>query len=353
MTDVSNLILPGPWNPPTGNSPNTSTLSLNGSSDKVGWVFQALDTATITHLGLSLASDNNPPDYTIGLQGIDTDGYPDGTYLGGGSPASATFNSQTEGWGNSTFNWVELDNSYDVTIGDYLAYIVEYDTGTIGYSNQSTFRYMNSNIEYLRFPAARTDVGGGWVRQVNGYAIYGVKGADFVWGFPVQQLASAALNTNGHRAAMKVSLDSNIMSSAILSGIRMRAQFGSIGSVKVGIWEGTTERESISFDIDYINLSLQGKIDIRFDNEYTLDAGTEYYIGIERVDSTNYLHTWSHAEANDLNSHYGGQDWCLSEYNGSSWSDTTTERPIIDLLLKEWTSPSGGTYTRHHKIIGI
>ena len=75
---------------------STSTFNLDATGDKVGWVFVARESATITHLGFVLQSrTGTAPNYQISLQSVDADGNPSGTILGATSNALKVFDPAT------------------------------------------------------------------------------------------------------------------------------------------------------------------------------------------------------------------------------------------------------------------
>jgi hypothetical protein len=76
----------------------------------------------------------------------------------------------------------------------------------------------------------------------------------------------------------------------------------------------------------------------------TLSHGTAYYLGLEVADATNggvLLNGLSVNNASDLGNYPGSTSFCLSSYDGSSWTDDTLTRPFAEFIVDDWTVPSG------------
>lgn len=118
------------------------TFDLNGSTLKIAAVFRARG-QQITKIGCLVSSVASPPVYLADLQSV-VSAAPSTTVLGGGSPASATF-TPVAGW-----QWITLTNPYTPTLGDIVAAVIEYSSGTIDASHHAVFN--------LRIGANGTDL---------------------------------------------------------------------------------------------------------------------------------------------------------------------------------------------------
>src|SRR5690349_18160435 len=84
--------------------------SGGASIDRIAHVLQ-LPADTWTHVGFRYgARTGTPVQHKTGLQTPDASGNPDGTYLGGGSPASGTFTPPADATWDGTWQWVALAN---------------------------------------------------------------------------------------------------------------------------------------------------------------------------------------------------------------------------------------------------
>lgn len=134
-----------PWNPDTAYTYTTSYIyNMNNSNYKVGWRFRYngptgdIDTASIfSYTGGSGTS----PTYRLGIQSVDEDGNPDGTWLG----------ATNTGYGDSTLanasQWNEFtfNESVPLVNGQEYFLVLEYQSGTINTSNYRRILYGNQD----------------------------------------------------------------------------------------------------------------------------------------------------------------------------------------------------------------
>lgn len=193
--------------------------TLSDATYRMAWVFRATQAMTITRVAIYVASiSGTPPTYKIGLQGVDANGEPDGTYLGGGSPASVSSSS----WTGAVSNWKTLDNSYVCTRGQLLALVIEYDSGTVDGGNFIEVGHsLGSTGNITGFPVASVDTGGGWGKvtgsqPVYGYGSSGRKYGQMIIGCNTEGTADAV----GERVACKFTLDGDLGSTFTVGGFR-------------------------------------------------------------------------------------------------------------------------------------
>ena len=317
--------------------------TLNGSGLKHGVVFQAQDTDTITHVFFSHHSTvGTSPTYKIGIQGVGTTGNPDGTYLGGGSPASATVNPTSLGYAASTGYWVALTNSISLTRGQFYSFVIEYDSGTINGSNFSRVGVQQNENSYIPYWLAFN--GTSWGKQTAWAPVYGLRSATNVYGRPFSNSTANQISTNGHRSAAKFSLDAGWLSSYKLSGFALIvSDFSATGNITVGLWSASSSIQTFSFDTDYIaGTGTGGYREFYFTGDpVVLDAGTAYYVGFERNGTSFFTNTLQLSEANDAKAYpLGGFN--LSTWNGSAWTDSPSILVPCRLIFDDLTGGGGG-----------
>lgn len=334
-----------PW--PNGTM-SFDAMALDATTDKVAQIFCCEESDTITHFGFRYGSrTGTPPVYIGGYQALDASGNPDGTYLGGGSPASGTFTPPADATWNSTWQWVALANGIALTRGTMYARVIEYSSGTINGSNFSSFNQTVSIGLYDRWGIGYTAVntGAGWSKTTQGLVAY--KSATTVYGLPLQAYSTSSLGTNGHRATCKLTIPTNLCSTYKVRGLRLLADSESAaGSNKFGVWNAAgTALQTNTLDSDaHVNpTNTKRALEVIFPGTLeALSAGTPYYFGIERVGSTCLLDYLVFAAANDLLSQPYQGDAILATWNGSAWADTTTGLPPMELMLEDVTAPAGG-----------
>lgn len=157
------------FNVGTGYGASFGTSDLNGSTLKIAAAFRARG-SQITKIGFLVSSITSPPVYQVSLQAISS-GAPSGTILGGGSPASATV-TPAAGW-----QWVTLANPYTPALGDVLAAVIEYSSGTIDASHHAVFNIrLGSTTQDL--PVPMTYNGSTWASSVQQFPLIAVQYSD-------------------------------------------------------------------------------------------------------------------------------------------------------------------------------
>lgn len=323
---------------------------IDASGEKLGVVFQADEDATITHLGLVIrAIVGTTPTYKIGLQGVNASGDPDGTYLGGGTPASATFSPSALGWTATSVRWVALDNSIALTKGTHYAWVIEYSSGTINGTNCAGFGMISGHPQRLR-PYWLVHNGTSWAKQSAWNPLWGYKSASNVYGFLTGGSAATQVTVDGRRAAAKFTLPSGFGSTYQLRGFStIPNAFGAGGTITAGIWSASGVVQSFSVDTDYDGdrNSAAGERDFIFPASLgTLDFGTIYYAGFQRNGTNFWLDAHQLSEANDLKMFAGEGEFTLSTFDGSNWSDDVDAVVPMRLIFEDITEPAGGGGSR-------
>ena len=345
MSDFRQLIV-GPHNfiPALGGTTVTS-FALDATNDAIAWAFQvsAQDTGTvvITRLGYRLTSVTGAqPVYKISLQGLDANGVPDGTIKGGGTPASATFTPA----GSNTWNWVTLDNAYTASRGEFLAINIQYDSGTIGAGNTASFGQYATNGAVQTFPYSMSNnAAGGYVKQTI-HPIFGYSSATRVYGTPVQQFTSLTVSsdTTPDEVALRFQIDG--VKSYQVVGARMNGQAGAAAkSFKMILYDGTTVLQDVTIDSDFaVAAAVMRSWTYYFDEATlaTLIGGQPYRISIQP--QTTAITIGPNAviltAAGDLDAYAGGQNWFYSHRtDAGAWTDVTTIRPFIELIIQDVT----------------
>ena len=129
------------------------SILLDATGEKAGYIFRAPRTGTIDRLGFRTKVVTTAQTLRVGLEGVDaTTGFPNGTQYGGSvvgtqaAPATDTFYEVTLGTGAA------------VTLGDYVAIVIQFDA-TVGNLNLCGYDYMggagNLHVPYgTHFTAA-------------------------------------------------------------------------------------------------------------------------------------------------------------------------------------------------------
>lgn len=357
MADVSSLRISGNhFNHPQASAPSFTNHSLDATTDGVAFVFQARDTNPITHIGFRYgARTGTPPTYVATLEGVSTTtGAPDGSDLGGGSATAKTFTPPADATWDGTWQWIALTNSYTPTLGQVLCFTIRYSSGTVDASNFSSITRTLNDLGptvNLRFPYTSVLTAGTWANSAT-HTVFGVRTAATRYGFIAESIeGTRTASTVGHRQAMKFTLPAGSGDTFKVRGVRFSGSLaGAAGKTPVlALWSGASALQNITLDTEQnANASISGVRTYQyfFDDSSTLSFGTTYYIGLEVADATNggvILQGIGIAAAEDGDAYPGGaSNFILSNYNGSSWTDDATIRPLVELILEDVTEPAGG-----------
>jgi hypothetical protein len=107
---------------------------------RVGSVFQAPKSGTITELGYGLVSVTSPPTYEIRLETVTAATAARKYPIPSGTLWAANTNITFTPSGSNKFVWNTMTASASVTVGDKLGVSIKYSSGTFGESNYADFR---------------------------------------------------------------------------------------------------------------------------------------------------------------------------------------------------------------------
>jgi hypothetical protein len=351
-----------PWPPvpavSSGAFETFSFLTDNFTTRKIAWIFEPEDAITITQLGFAFASrTGTPPTYRISLQGVDASGNPDGTVVGGGSPASQTFTPPADNTWNTTFRWIALANSFTVTRGTKYAIVVEYSSGTADASNGIVVNNGHTNIGARSgFPIANQYGGASWSHR-NIYPVYGYRDASRSYGMPVASFFSTTFSSDTNQASggdergIQFSLKSGWGDTYKMRGFEAIGNMSATGKTVTGtLYSGTSAlQDTAAFDSDHAQGS-GNYMTFRFMFQDAtlddLDFGTQYIIALKPNETASSLGVYGVVvqDAQDRECFGFGLDaqWVYRADGGAWQTDITTRVPLIWPILDDITEPAGG-----------
>ncbi len=356
MADFLNLRIGNTrWGLPVG-TPAFQNHTVSDSTSGISFIFQALNANPITHVGYRYgARTGTPPTYVATLEGVSAStGNPDGTDVGGGSPTAVTFTPPADTSIDGLWQWVALTNAYTPTRGQLLCFTIRYSSGTVNGSNCSSFTTdVNNVLSVVNFPYSSRLTTGTWAGRSNAPA-GGIRTASERYGMVIESLyTTRSASTVGHRRAIKFTLPSGAGSSFTIRGIRFMGSIAAAAGKNpiCGLWSAGATLQTYTLDSDVVVSAASGSYrlyDVLFDESTlsTLSHGTAYYIGLEVADATNggvFISGIGVNNASDMSAFAGSTSFCLSSYDGSSWTDDTLTRPFAELIVDDWTVPSGSS----------
>lgn len=359
MSDAYGLRIGGPFD----NWAYAQLSFTNGVVDASNeGIFGAHYTATavaITHVGFRYgARTGTPPTFRVSLQSLDANGNPDGTVLGGGSPASATFTPPADATWDGTWQKVALTNSYTPTRGQIVALVIEYSSGTIDASNNSSFAYACSNGAISKaFPVGGNNVSGTWSNKNSRVPVISYYTAAGCYGFPMKSFSSTnyTSTTTPDEYALGFTLPAGWGDTFKLRGIGFWTRGGTASSCEVILYDGTTALQTVTVDRDHVGATV-GTADFFFAAAETLTYGQTYRVAMRPLDATGnscIINTINCETATEASAFDGGPAFFLSSRTDQgAWTDDLTRRPFIELILDDITEPSAGGVGATGAVIG-
>lgn len=344
----------------------STTLSTQNSRVASAFTFYSSgSTDTITHVGYRQGTTTGTPagsSYTIGVQSLDTSGNPDGTYLGGGSPMSAAFTPS-----NATDNswvWIALANSGALTRGAAYALVVERTAATDASNCIGVGSAWARLTTRPSFPYSLTHNGTSWTKNTASNPTMGCKSGTLPYGWPFKNLYAAAAYGSTTELGMTFTVPTNFCSTYKVLGLRFTATSpGTAGTWLASLYSAPVSGSialidtTTAMDTDFI--ASAGASDRSFELYFntatlpTLTAGTKYAVGLSTTGASSMALVYIEVQtASDFDAwpYQQATAYCartLTSYPPSgddtnNFTETTTRRPYIELILDDLTAPSGG-----------
>lgn len=332
---------------PIGGSPVVTTHhTLDDATDAYEVLFAPPEAMTITRLGFRYnLTTGDPPIYVAELRDLDASGLPGSTLH-----ASVTFDPPADTSWDGTWRWFTLDTPYAAVRGEGLVGRVIYSSGTINASNCAQFtENANWAPAIANFPHYIRNSAGSRTRLNSWPACFAWGTATRVYGFPLQSVYNQQITsaTNPDEVGLRFTLPAEWGSSYTIVGVRVLMQVTFGHTIRTTLYDGTTPLQQVDFDTDRATTNAAGRItEIMFDetNLTTLNFGQSYRIAFA-PQSTSNQRFWGLTMANaaDLDAYsLGTNAFFTSREEGGAWTDDTLTRPMIELVLADWTKPSGG-----------
>lgn len=331
-----------------------NNFTINSNNDGIAVITQQPIADTITQICYRHGTETgNTPNLRLSFQtpSITAQG-PDGTVLGGGSPAQIIFDPSAVADG--TANCETLTNSIALTKGQAIAVVLEYSSGTIDGSNNSSFTTSINNVRSRTInPIAMSKTDGGAWARIDGLPMLWWKSATATYGWPGESItigSSTSSDSTPDEWATAFALPAGSCDTYRVPG--MRCAFSAVGSAnksfKFALYSGTTELSNITLDSDSWGAAGDSfrSLDFYFDDDAdTLTCGSTYRVAVapqstsagwERVTLT--LDT-----AGEMVAYAGaGTLYSSSRTDAGAWSDDTARIFFCFPIIEDITEPAAG-----------
>lgn len=334
----------------SGSMTYVTANAFDASTDANEFIVQAEEAATITHIGIRAGNRiGTPPTFRVSLQGVTgSPMVPNGTVLGGGSPASGTYTPPASTAWNSTWQWIALTNAYTCTRGETFAIVDDYSSGTIDASNTLSRNVaLNGFQGRVGFPLAITNNAGVRTRDSQ-LPLYGYKSATKSYGLPFSVPVSTSYSSDSspNEYALAFSIPLGTITKCQVMGARLRIITPAASkNFSVNLYEGTTLLQTtgtLSSDLFRI-AATDSYMEVYFTDTTLAELVPEtvYRVSLLSLSTTSNiaLDYFQYNDAQDA-AHNGDGRYYLSTRAGGAWTDFTTRRPLVDLILATATGPN-------------
>jgi hypothetical protein len=329
QSTLGGLIVPHVWY--RGGTTTFSTATLDADGEKYAWIFQAPKSGTIDRLAFRTGVITTGGTVDVRLETVsDTTGDPSGSLQATNTNAAlAIADGDDSIWKEAT-----LTAGATVTKGDVLAAVLVVATGFSG-----NLTSMGNVMDYgagWQFPYDDHFAGGAWTKGGQA-ACWVVRYNDGTYP-PIGTVPALSISNspfNSGSSPDERGLYFQLPYPCRLSGCIMLAAFAGGGTIKVYDSDGSTVLTSLVRDPDQNVNTNVGPGRYLFPTSVELEASTNYRLTLLPSSVTdNNLTTITVSDAAMLDALDGGQNFHLTtRTDGGAWSQTTTQRPMIHLLL--------------------
>lgn len=321
-----------------------TVATLDASGEYVAYVFCAREDMTISHVGFRAGTVANAPTADVRIETLDgTTGLPSGTLWN--SPTDTTSGTSATITSNSN-PLVALTAAASITKGQVFCVkivwggvatstLIIQDFSIPAPSSNLPYRVINTGTptkSLMQTALATLALGS------NSTTFYQVPAS-----LPVSSNANNTFNnTNSARRGLKFTPPMKCRA----IGLRWHNS-SQVGDFNAVIFDdaGTPlefGNSSTAFEGDNSGASASGTISVYFDNAVTLSAGTTYRAVIEPTSATNLnISTVTLPSADYYGATPGRSTATYTTYVASTWTDSTTQIPLMDVILDQLDDGAG------------
>jgi hypothetical protein len=350
------LVVPHPpHNPMAANTGGGwGSVTIDAAGEKVAFLVTAPKTGNVQRVGFLLGAVTTAEDLKVSLQDID---------LGTGDPDGAADQSvvvAAAGVVSNTWITATLSASRAVTRGQRFYVVIEFNLATGFVAVQTGGGQARPAFAQLCYSSHYT---GSWTKQTTGnQPVVALEYDDGTYGpilgsYPMSLRGSTSFHNGStpDEIALKFRFPAPVKIGGCWLAINMTN--GAAADIVLYDSDGTTALETMSVDEDETTESGGMAGVCYFSQERTLAANTYYRLSLKPTNGTTTNLIWFDvAAAAILDAWDGGQGFHWSERtDAGAWTDTTTKRPMIGLIVTALDDGAGGggVYTRCAQQVGL
>lgn len=329
---------------------SATNVSLNGTTRiKIAWIIQIPKTGNLGGIEFYVGFASAPSDVKFSFQDVSATGIPDGVVdqyrvVTGGSIAA--------GWlsvADLTSDGTNGGSRRAATQGDYLAVVMEWDSVQSG----QVWQYglgNNGSAHQIAVPYYCADSGAGFARLGDGgiFPSLALRYEDGSYAplmgrcWPIATCATETYNSGS--TPDERGLIFQVPAALRACGAWLLLNLTANLDVVLYDSDGTTPLATCTLDAD---ISRNGQPNVRtvfFPASVELAAATSYRLAVKPSSGSNVsIYTFTVGSAGVLDAIPGGQTWhYTARTDAGAWSETTTTRPWIGLLIDGVETGGGG-----------
>jgi hypothetical protein len=322
---------------------------INANNGGLAWIFQAEEAAVITRISLRLSAMPNTPssDLNVGLQPLGATGTPTGNWLVGAGGATNTTNFALEPGTSTGVKTYTLPASVTLTAGQVFAVVVRNDT--TGWTGDLSFNFTHFTRASVGFPYTTRRASGVWQTKGN------LMPSHVFYGTATKWYGHCGLSTVESAGTTPSGTTEYGWAITIPSGhpdVRLHAVHQKLTTFTAGASFNLVVRSTAgtslatgSYDCDYTSPS--GYYPCILNADIWLTSGTKYYLMFQASGGTTCptprIFT-GFATAGMLSDVSDGVICNVVSYNGTTFTETTTARPVGTLIFNGLQyNQTGGT----------
>jgi hypothetical protein len=328
---VGPLHYPGMSNALVSGTPFLSTV-LDANGEKLAAIIKAPKTGDIDRVCFRLGTVTTGDTLDVRIETVDGSGLPTGTLWATNTNVSVVVASSDDG----VTKEVDLTAVASMTAGDVFALVIV--NGSAGNMEVNNQVYGFSSETGRVFPYTAAFLGGAWAKEaIFGRPLCGVRyaGVGYVWAgtWPISGHEFTGFNsgsTPDERGAYF-----SIPFRCEVSGALVTSDAGGAAVVRLYDSDGTTVlRTGAAHDPDHIGGSTTATPFPYWWAPVVLEPNTFYRITILPSGSNTTYYDFTVASSAILDAFPGGQNFHhTSRSDGGSWTETSTRRTSIELLI--------------------
>ncbi len=333
------------WPIPNDASPSSGqAMLINASGERVGMIFEAPATGTITKVGVKLGTVTTGDDLKISIQGVDaTNGNPDGTINGSASVETVLATAD-----NTWLETATTDLSASVTRGSTFSIVVEFNSFVAGDLEIDRWGATPNHL----FPYLRHDTGAGYASPGNFWPLFSLNyGGTFhemhgVYPLLLNDWGGSQWDNNDNPDERGLKFKSPV--EVTLSGVSFVLRASAAGApIDIKLYDAVdTLLETVTLDEDFLSAgNVAHERVVQFVSDHTLTADAFYRISVEPQSTTSTIRTgfFTTNSSAEMTQMPGGTDIIWTERNdGGAWTDVDSKRAYIWPIITEITAGAGG-----------